>query len=203
MIKVKLPWGKLFLWRSRLNYKAELIFHSFCLLLTVKPPLWFELLSEHREIVISQHSGIQSIHSLPGVCGGVRCLPVVLHWHPVERYVKVRRSLGSRNEAKSAKKKKKEPTLRLWRWAGMQHPAELDEPWRRGRCRRRPPRSSGQFYPRLLLLREFPEQLSGGKSAQTLKHPLMYLYQSAVLASYIEVYSLVDCWRKNSKSSYC
>lgn len=50
-----------------------------CLVLTVNPPLWFDLLSEHREVVIGQHSSIQGVHSLPRVCRSMRSLPMVLH----------------------------------------------------------------------------------------------------------------------------
>lgn len=52
--------------------------------LTVKPSLWFELLSEYRGVVIGQHSSIQGVHSLPLVRRGTERLPIVPHCHPVE-----------------------------------------------------------------------------------------------------------------------
>lgn len=52
---------------------------------TVEPPVGFELLPQSREVVVGQHGGIQSVHSLPGVRGGVARLAVELHGNSARR----------------------------------------------------------------------------------------------------------------------
>lgn len=130
--------------------------------LTMKPPLWFELLSESREVVISQHSSIQRIHSLPRVCRSMRGLPMVLHTHP------------TKHQHSRLRDKCNKWSLKLWihiwklqkltQWArhraGRTRPAEPDEPWRRGRRLRRLRHWSGRSFLRCPPLQEFPERLS-------------------------------------------
>lgn len=45
----------------------------------MEPPVGFELLPQSREVVVGQHGGVQSVHSLPGVRGGVARLAVELY----------------------------------------------------------------------------------------------------------------------------
>lgn len=47
--------------------------------LTVKPPIGFELLPQSRKVVVGQHGGVQGVHPLPGVRGGMAGLAVELH----------------------------------------------------------------------------------------------------------------------------